>query len=137
MFRAALQEMIELEEAGQGEEPRFGELAADALYAAGELDVMLTSGYPLPLAWAARQRIEIVHARPEAWGCQIAVLVGGRELMTEDREYSYVDIDPTVDCRTPEEWQDELGKAIDPMHGHSPEFVQMIRQAFEQHKPKP
>lgn len=113
------------------------ETSADALVAFNELDRMLTAGEPLPTAWAAHQRIEIVHARPLDWPCQVAVFVGGNELMTEDRTYSYVSVDPgSDDGRTAEQWQAGADRATDPMHGHSPAYAAMIRQAYKDNAPK-
>lgn len=120
------------EEAGK----RLGEAMGDALFAATELDRMLSDGEPLPKAWAAGQRLEIVHARPVGWSCQLAVFVGGKELMTEDRSYLYVDVDPSRETRTAEQWQAEADAAVDPLHGYSPEFVDMIKQAYRQNAPK-
>lgn len=135
LMRDSLQELIKLGDAGKENDKRFGELAGDVLAAAGELDVMLSAGAPLPKAWGAARRVEIVHARPEKFGCQLAVFIAGHEEMTEDRTFSYIDIDPAVDYHTPKQWQAALDEALDPMHGHSPEFAKMIRRAFEQNKP--
>jgi hypothetical protein len=119
------------EEAGN----RLGEAMGDALYAAIELDRMLSEGEPLPKAWAAGQRLEIVHARPEEWGCQVAVFVGGREQMTEDRAYSYVDIDP-AGVNSVEDWRELALAETDALHGYSPEFTAMVKQAYKQNEPK-
>jgi hypothetical protein len=132
-LRGALAAIEGAEANGEGS----SEATADALVAAAELDRLLSAGESLPKAWATRQRIEIVHARPRDWSCQLAVFVGGNELMTEDRSYSYVDVDPNTPPRVgTDDWWAEADAAIDPMHGYSPAFVDMIRQAYKQNTPK-
>lgn len=112
-----------------------GKALGDAMFAMTELDRMLSEGQPLPTAWAAGQRIEIVHARPEEWGCQVAVFVGGREQMTEDRAYSYVDVDP-VGVTSVEDWREQALAETDALHGYSLAFTEMIKQAYKQNTPK-
>lgn len=116
-------------------EKRLGEAVGDALFAATELDRLLSDGQPLPKAWAAGHRIEIVHARPNEWGCQLAVFVGGREQMTEDRAYSYVDVD-SAGVTSVEDWREQALAETDALHGYSPAFVEMIKQAYKQNAPE-